>query len=112
MQAPSLAPGRTRVLLDTNVWGYVADAGAVDDMRKAARSSSTDILACPAVAIELLATRAPSARKARLDAITRSCWTRLMPEAFTSAEEFLGEVRRLRPQWRWTRPETSARGTR
>jgi hypothetical protein len=87
------------VLLDTNVWNYVVDAEGVEPLRKTAKAHDVSILACPAVAYECLRVPDPEKRKRRAKALAREDWRRMMPEAFSEAEDFRREVRRLRPRW-------------
>jgi hypothetical protein len=81
------------------MWIYLADTDAVETFRCAARDAGVDVLACPAVAIEMLNYGDARVRKRRLQAITRGSWTRLMPEAHTTSQELVDAVRALRPHW-------------
>ncbi len=88
-----------RVLLDTNVWNYIVDAGQVEVLRKAARASGVLIVACPAVVYECLRIPDAAKRKQLAKALTREDWVRLMPEAFSETEDVRRELQRLRPSW-------------
>lgn len=88
-----------RVLLDTNVWRYIVDEQAVPALLAAVRTKSTEILIAPGVVYEGLRTRDADVRQRLAWAMTRRNWRRLMPEAFSEAQELLGEIRRLRPAW-------------
>src|SRR4051794_5348345 len=88
-----------KILMDTNVWNYIVDADGIETLRKASRASGVRIVACPAVAYECLRVPDPVVRKRRGKALAREEWSRLMPEAFSEAEDMLAEIRRLRPEW-------------
>jgi hypothetical protein len=88
-----------RILLDSNVWRYIIDAGALPDLQRAARKSRHVIVASPAVLFEAAHADDRKLRDRLLTAMTKPAWKRLMPEAYWEAEELKGEVRRLRPEW-------------
>jgi hypothetical protein len=90
---------RERVLLDTNVWRYVADAGALDRLRQAAFARNIRIQVAPSTVYEALRTGDAALRARLLLVMTHRAWARLMPEVRDEAHEFLTEVRRLRPEW-------------
>lgn len=90
---------RCRVLLDTNVWSNVVRENQVEALRKAARASGVDIVACPAVVYELLRTSNPEFRRRDLKAVTLSSWLRPMSEMYQLAEELKSEITRLHPEW-------------
>ncbi len=95
----------SRILLDSNVWRYIIDAGALPDLQRAARKSQHVIVASPAVLFEAARTDDRKLRDRLLTAMTNPAWKRLMPEAYWEAEELKGEVRRLRPEWLRPSPE-------
>ncbi len=68
---------RPRILVDTNVWRYIADAGALEVVNRAARDGNGRILACPAVLYESLRLKDASLRHRLVKAICRSRWSRL-----------------------------------
>jgi hypothetical protein len=91
-----------RILLDTNIWRYIVDHDALRTVQQAARKSRHEIAVAPAVVYEALRTGRSSLRDSLVLAMTLPCWTRLMPEAFSEAEEIKAEVKRLRSDWlRW-----------
>ncbi len=94
-----------RILLDSNVWRYIVDADAVGPVQRAARTSRNSIVVAPAVLFEAAHTGDPALRDALLLAMARPAWKRLMPEAYSEAEEVKGEVRRLRPEWLRRQPD-------
>ncbi len=88
-----------RVLIDTNLWRYLAEAGAGADLLRASVKGKNDIVVVPAVVYETLATGDPEVRSKILGLLSMRNWARTMPEAFLEAEELLGEIRRLHPEW-------------
>lgn len=88
-----------RVLLDTNVWNYLVDVNGVEPLRKAAKAHQVAVIACPAVVYECLRVGDRDVRSRRAKALAREDWTRLMPEAFSEAQDLRKEVERLRPNW-------------
>jgi hypothetical protein len=93
-----------KIILDSNVWRYVVDAGGVPALKKAARKSRHCIAVPPAVLYEAAHTQDKVLRDALLAAIAAPAWKRLMPEAYSEAEEVKGEIRRLRNEWLRPRP--------
>jgi hypothetical protein len=87
------------VLLDTNLWGYLVDVGAAQELRKASKRSNVEIVACPAVAYELLRDGDPDRRRAKARAITLSAWVRSMPEVYQESMEVLAAIRSHHPEW-------------
>lgn len=97
------------MLLDTNVWSYVADQDAATDLREVARSHDLEILVSPAVVFEQLRMRNSTLRKSHLKVSTRHWWTRLMPETFTECDELVRAIGRHRPEWIINEPGSNAR---
>ncbi len=87
------------VLLDTNVWRYIVDCNAQAALTRAARSARVQILVAPAVAYECMHILDRDLRSRVVELITRTCWRRAMPEAFSECEELKSEIRALRPEW-------------
>lgn len=88
-----------RVLLDANVWREVIDSDKTLNVASVARKRKLNVLVAPSVVYEALRTKDPHLRRRLTQAMAWKSWTRLMPEAFLEAEQFLAEVRRLRPEW-------------
>jgi hypothetical protein len=84
---------------DTNVWRYLVDAGAIEDVRLAAKRLGVTIVACPAVLYECLRVRNTELRRRLARALTQNDWFRPMPEAFVEAEAVRHEITRLHPEW-------------
>ncbi|HVO27182.1 MAG TPA: hypothetical protein VMW56_26520, partial [Candidatus Margulisiibacteriota bacterium] len=99
---------RRSILLDTNLWRYIADAGAAVHLSRVAKAHNARIDVAPSVVYEALRTTDQALRARLVRAMTESSWHRLMPDAYLESLEFLAEVRRLRPQWLRRRPEHAA----
>jgi hypothetical protein len=97
-----------RVLLDANVWRYIADSKSWPDLLRIARTKRVKILIAPSVVYEALRTRDVVVRQRLIQVMTLNRWQRLMPEAFSESQELLSEIRRLRPGWLKLIPDTSA----
>lgn len=94
-----------RVLLDTNVWRYLSDCNAIDELARAAKSSDTKILVAPSTIYEALRTRDENLRQRLTKAMTDPRWKRLMPEAYSETRELLREIHRVRPYWLRDKPD-------
>jgi hypothetical protein len=96
---------RRRILLDSNVWRYFIDAGALPALLDATRRSRHVVMMAPAVLYEAAKTGNPAVRSQLLSAMTLPVWKRMMPEAYSEAEEIRSEVRRVRPLWLRPHPD-------
>ncbi|HMY16569.1 MAG TPA: hypothetical protein PKA58_09635 [Polyangium sp.] len=94
-----------RVLLDSNVWRHLAEAGAGAQLVQVARKKELDICVAPCVVYEALRTSDAQLRDALVRLMVMPVWVTMMPEAYDEAEEFLSEVRRVRPQWLRVTPD-------
>jgi len=99
---------KRRVLLDTNVWRYVSDENAADDVLRAALRAKLQILIAPSVVYEALRTANADLRRRQLWLMTSDKWKRLMPEAYSESQELLVEIRRLRPHWLRATPDLTS----
>lgn len=88
-----------RFLLDTNLWRYLAEAGAGPALVRAAISGRNTIVVVPAIVQETLVTSDQDLRNAILALLANRNWARTMPEAFLESRELVAEVERLRPHW-------------
>ncbi|WP_371100703.1 hypothetical protein [Streptomyces sp. PU_AKi4] len=88
-----------RVILDNNVWSYVGIEGSKAELESLARSSQLSIRTPPATLLEVLRTKDAEKRDRIIDAMTSRHWVRLRTEVDVECEEFVAEVRRMRPQW-------------
>lgn len=88
-----------RVLFDTNIWRYLADADAVRALEVQCKRRKLQVVMPPATAFEVAQTADPALRQALLHVVCKPVWKRLMPEAYTSSLELVAELKRCRPQW-------------
>ncbi len=93
------------VLLDTNVWRYLSDAGAYTQLLTASHRARIPVVVAPAVVYETLAIGDPVLRERILILLSRSRWQRLMPEAYNECEEIRAEINRLHPEWLLVNPD-------
>jgi len=98
-----------RVLLDANVWRHVADRHAGPRLEQVSRKRDLQILVAPSVVYEALRTRDARLREVLTRLMTMPAWVTLMPEAYEESEEFLSEVRRIRPEWLCVNPNLRKR---
>lgn len=76
-----------KVLLDTNIWRYIIDAGFANKLFQAIRHSKIRICIAPAIVIETLRMPDTPIRRQIIELQTRDCWDRLMPDAFLECED-------------------------
>jgi hypothetical protein len=96
---PPRADGKTRALLDTNVWRYVVDGASQGPFLRLARQGSYDLQIAPAVLYETLRLRDAQLRATLVRLMTNPRFHRLMPEAYSESMEILQEIERVRPDW-------------
>ena len=89
----------TTVLLDTNVWSYVADDSAANELDSLRQKHDLEILVAPTAVLEQFRVSNRSVRDRLLNVTTDDRWTRLMPEAFVACREIVHAARRHRPDW-------------
>lgn len=88
-----------RLLLDTNIWRYLVDNNYQDDLYTVARKQGVTIVIVPGVVIETLRMSNSALRKKIVEVQTRSCWERLMPDAYLQCEDVKREMIQLHPEW-------------
>jgi hypothetical protein len=93
-----------KVLLDSNVWRYVANQNAGGALEQCALKSDVQLVVVPALVFEARGLKDDPVRKAILKLLAHPAWTRLMPEAFLEAQEIKTTIRRFRPEWLIPRP--------
>lgn len=90
---------KPRMLLDTNVWRYVADARREDALIRFAKDGRWHVQIAPAVVFETLRFNDVALMRTIVGVQTKPQFHRLMPEAFSEAQEILTAIRSLRPGW-------------
>ena len=99
---------KPRLLLDTNVWNYLAAADLLVPLRMIARRCKVAILVAPAALYEAFEYNSQEDRIRRAKLLTDPAWARLMPEAYSECGEILGEMRRVMPGVLAERPDLVA----
>ena len=94
-----------KILLDSNVWRYVANQNAGAALEECALRSYVQLVVAPALVFEARGLRDDPVRKEILKLLAQPAWTRLMPEAFLEAQEIKTAIRRLRPEWLIPNPD-------
>lgn len=93
-----------RLLLDTNIWSYVADNNRVPDLLNAARKTRAKFLVAPGSVDEARLMPIPALRIRLLETMTNKAWKRLMPEVFFECAEIKEALLAARPQWENKKP--------
>ncbi|MFL1526226.1 hypothetical protein [Pseudomonas sp. O230] len=88
-----------RFFLDTNIWSYIANEDAGDELATHARAAGVEIVVSPAVVDEVQQLPVPEARRKVIQLLTKKDWKRLMPEVFSECAELKAEIIKLRPEW-------------
>lgn len=97
-----------KVLLDTNVWRYLADSGRQSMLNSVSKRGGFQIAICPAIVNETLRIGDARLRRKVVELQTRRCWHRLMPDSYLEFEDIKSEIRRTHPEWILTSPDHSA----
>jgi hypothetical protein len=88
-----------RVLLDSNIWRYVADQSAHEALDRCVSDAGIELVVVPALVSEARDLKDDATRKAILRLLANPARTRLMPEAFLEAQEIKDVIRRFRQEW-------------
>jgi hypothetical protein len=96
-----------KVFLDTNIWRYIADAGAFSTLESTASYNGIELVVAPALVYEVSNFRDDSLRKKILKMIASPSMVRLMPEAYLEAEEIKKMVEKYRQDWLIQDPDYS-----
>ena len=97
---------RQKLMLDTNLWRYLADFGGFERVLSESQKNGVEICIAPGTIFEIRELKDDGTRKAMLRLAADCRLHRLMPEAYSEAEDFKNEVRRLRPKWLRNNPDT------
>ena len=97
-----------KVFLDTNIWRYIADAGAFDALLEAASNNGIELVVAPALVHEVRQLRDDTLRKDILNIIASPSLVRLMPEAYLEAEDIKKVMEKYRRGWLTQNPDSSA----
>lgn len=94
-----------RFFLDTNIWSYIANEDAGNELAMRARAAGVEIVVSPAVVDEVQEMSEPVGRRRLIQLLTKKDWKRLMPEVFSECAEIKAEIMRLRPEWAIAEPK-------
>jgi hypothetical protein len=96
-----------KVFLDTNIWRYIADAGAFNTLVETASNNGIELVVAPALVHEVRQLRDDTLRKEILKIITSPSLVRLMPEAYLEAEDIKKVMEKYRRGWLTQNPDGS-----
>lgn len=101
-------PRVMRVILDTNLWSYIAEREEATALEELEEQLALRLVVPPSILLEVLRTPIPEVRERIVHALTRRGAERVHPstEARQMADDLVGEIRRLRPQWVRSFPQT------
>lgn len=88
-----------RVLLDTNIWSYVGDQRAEEELRSYLHDHDLHLVLAPCVLLEVIKTPRRDVRDRVLRAMVTAPGERLRTEVDLECDEIVSEVRRLHPEW-------------
>ena len=95
-----------RVVLDTNVWSWLADLDLGSTMAELEEATGINLVVPPSVLLEVLRTPNERAREQIVQVLTQRTRSHPPPEAYFESEELVAEVRRCRAGWLRARPMT------
>lgn len=87
-----------KLLLDTNVWSYIADAQALPKLL-GARKRNMEFLVAPASVAEARGLSDAKLRRRLLTVMTHPAWKRLMAETYLESKEIKQALQAARPDW-------------
>lgn len=87
-----------KLLLDTNVWSYIADTQAVPKFL-GARKRNMDYLVAPASITEARGLSDAKLRRRLLAVMTHPAWKRLMADTYLECDEIKQALQAARPDW-------------
>jgi hypothetical protein len=97
------------ILLDTNVWRYIADENFTPKLIEISKAQAVKIAIAPILVLETSGTGDHYLRRKILEIQTRKIWYRLMPEGFFLAQELVDSVSRFCPQFLLEKPNVQKR---
>jgi hypothetical protein len=96
-----------RAILDTNLWSSIGDEGVTRPFDDLMGSRSLQVVVPPSILIEVLAHPLTDVRQRIIDALATGPRHRLPTEAQSESSEVVAEVRRVRPHWMRSMPDTA-----
>lgn len=98
-----------RVILDTNLWSSIRDERTERAFDALINSRDLRVVVPPSILVEVLRIPVAEARQQVIHALATGKRDRLPTEAESECMEVVSEVRRVRPQWIGTIPNTGRR---
>jgi hypothetical protein len=97
-----------RLILDTNLWSYVAEGGEAEALEALEDDLGLKVVIPPSMLLEVLATPREDVRARIVGVIAKPRRSRIhpLPEARLEADEITAVIRRLRPEWVRQLPRT------
>jgi len=96
-----------RVMLDTNLWSSIGDEMVVDGFNSLMKARSCEVVMPPSTLVEVARLPVAAARQRIIHALVTGGQRRLPTEAQMESEELVSEIRRVRPQWLRSMPDTA-----
>jgi hypothetical protein len=96
-----------RVILDTNLWSSIGDERVARGFDELMRSRSLQVLVAPSTLVEVIRLPVAAARQRIITVLATGPRQRLRTEAESESAEMVSEVRRVRPHWMRTMPDTA-----
>ena len=91
---------RVRVLLDTNVWSFIADDDSGTEWNEISEANGLEIVLAPSVLVEVLRLPPADVRGRVIETMARGPRRRrLAPEAYLESMEIVKTVKKHRPGW-------------
>ncbi|MDG4791116.1 hypothetical protein O7626_35315 [Micromonospora sp. WMMD1102] len=95
-----------RVMMDTNLWSSVGDEGVARSFDKMVTARGLEVVVPPSTLLEVIRLPVPHVRQRIIEAMAMGPRRRLATEAQSESAEVINEVRRVRPGWIRSMPDT------
>jgi hypothetical protein len=96
-----------RIILDTNLWSSIGDEMVASSFDALMKSQSLQVVVPPSILVEVLQLPKSEARDRIIRALAKGPRYRLPTEAQSMSDEIVSEVRRTRPAWMRSMPDTA-----
>ena len=96
-----------RIILDTNLWSSIGDEMAARPFDALMKSHSLEVVVPPSTLLEVIRLPVAEARDRIIHALGTGPRHRLATEAQSESAEFVSEIRRARPHWMRSMPDTT-----
>jgi hypothetical protein len=96
-----------RVILDTNLWSSIGDEMVTQKFDDLMKSHSLQVLVPPSTLVEVVRIPVAEARRRIVHALAKGPRRRLRTEAESESVDLISEIKRTRPQWLRTMPDTA-----